>query len=1107
MHHLRLQVVFTFVLILFTFLINDVRAGELMKDEMVNYETHGRKGNAVVFSHQQRVWLEAKYHSAYSTYPITVECWAKLKNSNNFNIIIANDYKDSSKHWEIYSRINTGVLCVFLPGYEVSDIVSDKKITDNKWHYIAMTFDGVSVQLFVDAEKVKQAQVEKLEKTPNHKPNGPLMLGQTMVNENNYLLCEGMVDEVRLSNNIREITTIPGRALNADTHTIGLWDFDDGGNKGMYRDHASLNNPFVVVNRQPRDGISLDQIDIESYKAGPSPLDTKAVKVDLKKSSLKLKKGPDDFYLNGQWEMAEGGLEARRLAIDWTDSMPAHIPGSVHSALVANGRIPDPMVGLNDTYARDKSFKTWWFKKKFKLPKEIKTPCIVFGGIAIKADIWLNGHFLGSHEGMFGGPSYDISKHLKDENTMIIRIHPAPYVIRDGDPNPFFTKMNVGWLFTVVFNNCYGWHYSNIPAIGLWQSVLIEDEAAIEIKNPFVATVDAEKGIVDIVLDLDSQFKKFSGKLKAVVEPENFKGDSYSFTLPVTSSKKEKQLHIRTAIPNPQLWWPNDLGKPNLYRMKLSFTPEGAGTTDYQETTFGIRTIEMGPTPDGPRSDMYNWTFIVNGQPMYVKGNGWCTMDTLMDFSRQKYDRFLTLAQDQHIQMIRAWGSGMPETFEFFDLCDRKGLMVMQEWPTAWNSHRECFQPYDMLEETVRLNTLRLRNHPSLVMWGGGNESDHPFGKAIDMMGRYSIELDGTRPFHRGEPWGGSFHNYDVYWGRKSLDHNLKWDNFEKRMKTPGVFIGEFGLACMPAYESVQRYLPDDEKNLWPVPTDDKRSLAHHTPIFNTAEDLDRLKQYAYYFVPEDASMEMFTIGSQLSQATGVRHTLELGRTRWPNCTGTLYYKMNDNYPAASWSSVDWYGTPKISHYVFQDSFAPLHACVIFDRLNFEGKDIELPVYLLDDADQLKGGKWQVIVRAYNASLDEVKNVTFDGTGSIQQVVQVGTLTLTQEQTKSNPLFIIAETVKRNKIVDRTFYWTNYEAVKGCLFNLPATKLSMSAKAKQITVKNIGRKPAVAVNLSRPGHLDTFRISDNYFWLDAGESKTVTVNSTDNLTLSSWNKN
>ena len=215
---------------------------------------------------------------------------------------------------------------------------------------------------------------------------------------------------------------------------------------------------------------------------------------------------------------------------------------------------------------------------------------------------------------------------------------------------------------------------------------------------------------------------------------------------------------------------------------------------------------------------------------------------------------------------------------------------------------------------------------------------------------------------------------------------------------------------------------------------------------------------------------------------------------------------MNDNYPAASWSCADWYGAPKISHYVFQDSYAPLHACALFSSLNFEGKKASLPIYILDDADALKRSKWQVVVRAYDRKLNEIKRTVFDGSGSIERVLQLGEFKLTKEQTNTNPLLIVVEVIKNGKLADRTFYWANYVASKGCLFKLPETKLKISVKGKKVTVKNYGSKPAAAVNISCPGHLDTFRISDNYFWLDSEESKTVKANQVDELNVSSWNK-
>ena len=525
--------------------------------------------------------------------------------------------------------------------------------------------------------------------------------------------------------------------------------------------------------------------------------------------------------------------------------------------------------------------------------------------------------------------------------------------------------------------------------------------------------------------------------------------------------------------------------------MKLSFQPDGGGVADFKQTTFGVRTIEMAPVAGKPRANQYNWTFIVNKRPMFVKGNNWCTMDSSMDFPRARYDRFLSLAKLQHVQMVRCWGSGAPETDEFYDLCDLKGIMVLQEWPTAWDSHLE--QPYDQLEETVRLNTLRIRNHPSLVMYGGGNESGTPYGRAIDMMGRYAVELDGTRAFHRGEPWGGSAHNYDCYWGRQPLDHNLNMT---------AMFWGEFGLACMPVYESVMRYLPDAEKNVWPSAANG--SLIHHTPIFGSAEDWARLSQYSGYFV-EPTDLKTFIDGSQLSQVVGLRHTLEMARTRWPKCTGALYYKMNDNYPAASWSCADWYGAPKIGHYFCQEAFAPLHACVIFKSVNNNGKAVSWPVFLLDDADALKGGPWEVVVRAYDAKLQLVKGDSYRGSGSIAAPQELGHFLLTAEQTDTSPLLIVAEVRKNGAVADRSFYFVNYEAVKGGLFKLPRTTIALGTKKAKAVITNKGTVPAVGVAVLRPGYLDSFTADANYFWLDAGESKAVHANSIEGLKVEGWN--
>lgn len=185
-------------------------------------------------------------------------------------------------------------------------------------------------------------------------------------------------------------------------------------------------------------------------------------------------------------------------------------------------------------------------------------------------------------------------------------------------------------------------------------------------------------------------------------------------------------------------------------------------------------------------------------------------------------------------------------------------------------------------------------------------------------------------------------------------------------------------------------------------------SLAHHTPIFGKNDDLAQLGVCAGYF-SASGTIERFIVGTQLAQVTGVRHVLERARTRWPRCAGALMYKLNDNYPAASWSTVDWYGAPKIGHYFVQDAFAPLHACAILPAFDCAGGDLVLPVFLLDDADALRERVWRVEARAFDQLLREVRRQAWDGRGGIERVRRLGDFALTASQTASHPLLVMEE--------------------------------------------------------------------------------------------------
>jgi beta-mannosidase len=320
-------------------------------------------------------------------------------------------------------------------------------------------------------------------------------------------------------------------------------------------------------------------------------------------------------------------------------------------------------------------------------------------------------------------------------------------------------------------------------------------------------------------------------------------------------------------------------------------------------------------------------------------------------------------------------------------------------------------------------------------------------------------------------------------------------------------FYGEFGLASVPVKESVARYLPDDEIDRMPPLADG--AFAYHTPVFNHAEDISRLSQYAGYFVPENCTLDQFVIGSQLSQAVALRHPLERARTRWPHCGGALYYKMNDNFPAASWATADWYGAPKIAYYWVQDAFAPLHACMLFSRTDYNGTPIcphKEPIWLLDDTGRLAGKEWRVVAQAHDGEFNEVARSEYEGEGSVDGKRRLDGLDIDQSVTrKAVPLLVVLDVWCGGTLEDRTFYILNFEHSPGCLFRLPGTSLAFEAGDGSARVTNTGEYPAVAVAVTRPGHLDTFSVSDGYFWLDPGETKVVGVNCVDGLSGEAWN--
>lgn len=848
-----------------------------------------------------------------------------------------------------------------------------------------------------------------------------------------------------------------------------------------------------------KDGLSLEEWEKQLYRPAPSPYEAPVLPLTPAVTSAVPAGTVGALCLNGTFSMAADGDESARLTDDgWADALPADVPCTVATALFQNGKIPDPMVEKNDRFAREAAYHTWWFRREFTYDGTMRAPRLVFDGVCHKASFWLNGTLLGTHTGMFAGPDLPVGGLLRPHNVLIVRIDNDPVDRRHYSP---YADFDDGWQHGVVLNCVYGWHYASIPSRGIWRDVWLRDTPLLQVERPFVFTEDLREGTFGLCIRTCGTAK---GTLHVTVGPENFCGAQQSFTAPLDLTG-ERQLHYRIRLDDPRLWWPNGYGEQPLYRIEIAVDIPGDAVQRFTEVT-GLRQIAMLPAaePEDDRQaawlsapyseDMkkegarqYNWRMTVNGRYIFVKGTNWCTLDALLRFPPQRYDRFLSLAKQQDLQLLRAWGGGMPESDDFYRRCDELGLMVQQEWPTCWGSPRT--QPQDALCETVIANTLRLRNHPSLVRWAGGNELGAFDEPIILKMGALAWELDGTRPFHRTSPYAGSRHDYSTYWWKLPMEASLALN---------AVFIGEFGMASFPCRQSVLRYVSQEEYDRFDPAA--KNAFNYHTPRFNEyadAIDMEHLLLHAREFWPIETSDDLVE-ASQLAQAVCLRHVLESQRANSPVAAGACYYKLTDVYPAASWSTVDYYGVPKIAYYVVKNAFAPVHAMLHFTTVDGV---TDYPLTVLDDRGELYDSDCRAEVTAYDGELRRLSGQTLSVTPG-RPVVHAGSFTLTEEQAAQVRLLTLT-LYRDGQPVDRTFYYVNYRT--HALRAFPRTTVALTAGDGTVTLENIGSVPAVGVWVECPAHDTVFTLSDNYLCLAPGERRTLAASHTHGLTVRGLN--
>jgi len=888
---------------------------------------------------------------AFGSLPITVELWIKLERSDSYNILVARGPK-APGHWELYTLPGSGMISVYHPDLSPTDVQSQRSVTDGRWHFIGWRCDGKRSELFVDGEQVVSTPVSGNLRSAT----APIEVGRLI---EGTLQCRGEFRAMRISGIARDLAGM-AEPFAVDPDTLCLWttaDLAEGviEGQGSAPLRARVEPPLLsapsAMLPDDRDATERDE-QLALPLSGDPLLDYELALPVVGAGAEPVENAPPQptptvLSLNGRWFMQSAdpgaGIDNGYWAagVDRSRWIPADVPCTVQSALLDAGLMPHPFWADNwfrevggpapgwPMKRRGPEKLEWWLARGFDLPADWPQGPVrlAFDGVDYSARFFLNGQPLGAHEGMFGGPEFDVSALVRrgERNTLVVAIDPPP-------PGP---PADPDWRGRPVPSVGYGWHYGHLISMGVWRGVGLESVPAAEVRNPYVITRSLDGDVEIDVTIVSGLAESVTRGVFLSIALEGSDRPAGTWRVPVDVRPGLNRVRTRVRVPDAQVWWPLGYGEQPLYRLRAWV--EGGGAA---ETTFGVRTLEMRRAPNARPGD-YAWQFVVNGREVFLKGANWCYPDPLLRQEPERYRHFIELARRAGVQLFRVWGGGPVEGDPFYDLCDRTGILVWQEFPYCFDAPDTPGTDPHVLDDQAARVVRRLRNHPSLVLWGGGNEiQQRGMGDALKLLGKRVRQLDSTRAYHITSPWGGDVHNWNVFHGGAPI---------ENYRDTPGPFLSEFGLPSSPARDSLLLYVPENALGHWPPQADDWAVISHSQQF--SLGDWGKMLTYAGDYGPV-GSWDDFITNSQMAQADALRYGAELMRARaHRGGCGFTFYKLTDVFPGQSWSVVDYYGVPKLAYYAAARVCRPVHAFATFERFQWApGEEFTAQVHVANDS-------------------------------------------------------------------------------------------------------------------------------------------------------------
>jgi len=809
------------------------------------------------------------------------------------------------------------------------------------------------------------------------------------------------------------------------------------------------------------------------------------------------------------------------------DCLPYQVPGTVRTALLAAGEIPDPYFGYDNEKSLWVEQKEWWFFKKFTVENDLKGKLIdlIFEGTSFRGEFWLNGHRVGELKGMLNPRAFDVSGILNygKNNSIAVRLEAPPDSWENTMTRELTWRTERYQLYSIA--QCmYGWDWApHCVGIGLWQPVKLRITGSLRINNPYICShiPSAGEAVCNIEIDLQNLAdKSIDAQLSGFLLEKKSRIRAGEFRQSVKLNPDEtRTVKFDINIKNPKLWWPNGMGEQNLYLLNAAVSDNNV-ESDSKSTQFGIRELRLveneniGEFLKTMKQDLgdahhlgnvvgsYPWTFEVNGKKMFAKGGNWIPVDQLLRLDHDRYDRLLKLFKDANFNLLRVWGGGLYETDDFYNLCDEYGILAWQEFLSNHNFSRIDLENF---LEGVKSSVLRLRNHPGLTFWCGGNEFD-PDDKGskavIDSLSELLKKFDPQRDFHRASPYMGDDHYWGVWHG---LEPYTKY-----RILRP--FRSEAGLNAPPVLENYLKFTP--QNLLWPP---DTTFIEYHGESNSRFAHLSKLMRYANEF-GESSNIEGLILHGELYQAICDEFNMEFCRSNKFRNSGFLVWQFNDIWPCLSWSIVDWYGTPKPSYYFMKRASRPVHISADYERYLWNtGETLKAGIYLLNDTQNpVKGCSF--IAKILNCEGQILAETSGPAATGINSSSKIGGIEYKIPETlKGRTLFVSVELMGESgeKLSD-AFYpvavsengnLEDYRGIFSEISKMPGLSLKAEPANSEFTVESTGidngnirisnptKYPAFFIRTRMIEESDKVRVSfdDNYISLLPGETKTVSI--------------